>query len=96
MTLGSCSRNPRTALAITATSWVGPDLVVTTECATEVDADVGVDSGGSGLTEVTLWGKPALGRCSPTIEVSLPPGTSRIVDGTTSTVIDLEPAPSGS
>jgi hypothetical protein len=85
----------RTALAIEATRWAADGtLVVTTECARDLEVAVGADHGGSDLAEVTVWGRPEAGRCEPEVTVALPddPGGGRptkIVDGTTSMVVDL-------
>lgn len=91
--LGGCGTRPtETALAIRSTRWSSDGhLVVSTECAADVRATVGVDHGGSDLAQVTVWGNPRVGRCQPEVEVELP-GRARpakIVDGTTSMVIDL-------
>lgn len=83
-----------TALAVTDHRWVAPGrLEVGTECADDVSAELGQDHGGSGLVQITLTGAPRLGRCTPTVTVELPPETDRVVDGTTSMVIDLGPHP---
>jgi hypothetical protein len=85
----ACSRTDRTALAIQTATWRGPDtLELTTECATEVD--VAVDADGE-LPRITVWGEPAVGRCHPQVTVVVPAGTHRVVDGTTSMVVDLPP-----
>ena len=86
---------PRTALAIEDAHWTARGtLVVTTECADDVEVEVGADHGGSDLMEVTLWGRPRVGRCRPSLEVPLDPGVratrpSQVVDGTTSMVVDI-------
>lgn len=85
----ACSRSDRTALAIQGATWQGPDrLELTTECATEVA--VAVDAEGE-LPRITLWGRPAVGRCHPPVTVAVPAGTRQVVDGTTSMVVDLPP-----
>ncbi len=90
--LTSCAQHSRTALAITDVEWTAPqELALATECATEVQAEVGADHSGTGLPEVTLWGVPTVGGCRPTATVELPARTTRIVDGTTSMVVDLPP-----
>jgi hypothetical protein len=92
--LTGCGSDGRTALAIDEVTWHGPGaLRITTECSTEVEVEVGVDHGGSGLPEVTVWGRPSIGRCRPAVTVRVPRGTTRIVDGTTSLVIDLPEPP---
>lgn len=91
--LAACGSEERTALAIESLRWNGPaTLLVSTECATEVEAEVGPDHSGADLPEVTVWGRPSVGNCRPATTVTVPEGTTRIVDGTTSMVVDL-PAP---
>lgn len=91
--LSGCGTRPtETALAIRSTRWSSDGhLVVSTECADQVRASVGIDHGGSDLAEVTVWGNPRVGRCQPEVEVELPgrDRPAKIVDGTTSMVIDL-------
>lgn len=88
--LGACSRNQRTALAIGEARWHGNSAVVlTTECATDLDAEVGPDRSGTGLTEITLWGSPSIGTCRPSLSVSVHADTTHIVDGATSMVVEL-------
>lgn len=90
LSLTACGGGDRTALAIEELRWIGTTtLVVTTECATEVEAEVGPDHSDAGLPEVTLWGNPSLGTCQPSVAVVVPEGTTRVVDGTTSMVVDL-------
>lgn len=85
----------RTALAIERARWAGDGtLVVTAECARDLEVEVGPDHGGSDLTEVTVWGHPEVGRCTPEVAVTLPPDPAgrpptKIVDGTTSMVVEL-------
>jgi hypothetical protein len=94
--LAACgTETGRTALAIERTRWAGDGtLVVSTECARDLEVEVGADHGGSDLTEVTVWGRPEVGRCGPEVAVALPrdpagrPAT-KIVDGATSMVVDL-------
>ncbi len=82
----------RTALAITAaTRTADGALVVATECAQRLEVHVGPDHGGSDLPEITVWGVPEVGRCRPGIAVAVPPGTTKVVDGATSQVVDLSP-----
>ena len=89
----------RTALAIERTRWTDDDtLVVSTECARDLEVEVGADHGGSDLTEVTVWGRPEVGRCHPEVAVTLPPDPAgrpptKILDGTTSMVVELPTRP---
>ncbi|NLD77583.1 MAG: hypothetical protein GX643_13055 [Acidimicrobiales bacterium] len=88
--LGACGRNQRTALAIEDVRWHGTAaILLTTECATDLEVEVGPDNSGTGLTEITLWGSPSVGTCESSLSVSIDAGTARIVDGATSMVIDL-------
>lgn len=82
----------RTALAITAaTRTADGGLVIAAECAKRLEVHVGPDHGASDLPEVTIWGVPEVGRCTPEIAVAVPPGTTKVVDGATSQVVDLSP-----
>jgi hypothetical protein len=97
--LTGCGTDPgRTALAIEATRWAEDGtLVVATECARLLEAEVGRDHGGSDLPQVTVWGRPEVGRCEPEVVVTVPRDAAgglptKIVDGTTAMVVDL-PAP---
>ena len=77
-------------------------LQLEVECATDIRVDIGQDHGGSDLAEVTVWGRPKVGRCHPTSAAvdgfaierfglahpSDPPRT-KFVDGATSQVVEL-------
>lgn len=92
--LAGCGNDERTALAIEDVRWRDKtSLVVSTECATDLATEVGPDHSGTGLPEVTVWGDPSMGTCRPTSVVVIPDGATRIVDGTTSMVIDLPARP---
>lgn len=98
--LTGCGADPgRTALAIEGTRWATDGtLVVTTECAGRLEAEVGPDHGGSDLPQVTVWGRPEVGRCVAEVTVTLARDTAgrlpaKIVDGTTSMVLDLPSPP---
>lgn len=89
-----CAADRDTALAIDGARWVEPGvLAVTTECASAVRVEVDDDPAGTGLPRVTLRGVPETGRCTPRREVRLPADTTRLVDGTTSMVVDLPDPP---
>ena len=72
---------------------------LTVECADDIQVVVGKDHGGSALPEVTVWGRPRIGRCHPDAVVSFPetafqstphnPPLTKIVDGATSDVVHL-------
>lgn len=91
----------RTALAISRIDPVGDggDFRLVTECADHVEVEVGRDAGGSDLPQITVWGRPRVGRCDAGAAVSLPPAAFRatdghppltqVVDGATSQVVDL-------
>lgn len=81
-------------MAIDSIAWSGPNaLVLTTECATDVSATVGIDAGGSEVPQISVTGDPQVGRCSPTATVTVPAGTTKVIDAATSQVIDLPPTP---
>lgn len=85
-----CSADaPRTALAIRSAEMKPGGLRVTTECATDLEVESGPDHGGSDLLEITVWGRPRMGRCHPSVLVEVPPDQTTFVDGTTSTVVDV-------
>ena len=87
---GCASKEGRTALAIEHTSRSADGaLTVSTECADIDEVVVTADHGGSPLAEVTVWGRPKLGKCKSRIEVSVEASQSQIVDGATSMVVDL-------
>lgn len=89
--LGGCGVDEeRTALAVESTSWRAPGrLEVTTECADDLRVLVQVDPAGTGLTQVTLGGRPRVGRCETSAVVDVPADARRIVDGTTGFMVDL-------
>lgn len=62
---------------------------VVVECAEDVTVTVGRDHGGGALPEVTVWGRPTIGRCQSTAEVTVPGLPGKIVDGATSQVVEI-------
>ena len=79
-------------LAISEVRWQDPQtVVITTECAGEVRVEVGTDAGGSNSPQLSVFGDPKLGRCTPEVAVAVPEGTTKIVDAATSQVIELPP-----
>lgn len=80
----------RTALAIDRAEVVDGGIVLLGECADRLEADVSPDPGGSGLTQVTLWGRPRIGRCRARLQVDLVSAPDKIVDGATSMVISVQ------
>ena len=79
----------RTALAIqSATRLTGGVVVYRVECATDVAVSFSRDHGGSDLGEVTITGRPKVGRCHP--EVGDPEQCcNTFVDGATSQVVHV-------
>ncbi|HWJ97802.1 MAG TPA: hypothetical protein VNQ33_06550 [Acidimicrobiales bacterium] len=91
------------ALAIRGTRTVGfsADLQLDVECADHVRVEIRDDPEGSGLDQVTVWGRPRVGRCTPadamvnTLELDRraadrgqePP--TKFVDGATSQVVEI-------
>ena len=79
----------------------GGNVHLVVECATDVTVTVGKDHGGSALAEVTVWGRPKVGRCHPDeasigggVHNGLPPGPDgssqqKFVDGATSQVVTI-------
>ena len=84
------------SLAIEKAEWADPThLFVFSECA--IIDDVEVDRSGK-LVEVSLWGAPKNGTCNDWVVVKVDAGTTKIVDGATSQVVDLPeyvPDPNG-
>lgn len=86
----ACGDEPRTSLAIAEARRVGDQVVVTTECAVGVEAEVRPDPAGSGLVQVSLWGRPEVGRCEPEVVLDdLPADALKLVDAATSQVVDI-------
>ena len=85
--VGCGADDGRTALAVRHAEVVDGGLLVETECSTDLTAEVGPDHGGSGLPEVTVWGRPRTGRCRSTIRVPITDPPTMFVDGTTSEVV---------
>lgn len=84
----------RTALAVESASWNDADaLVLELECAELDEVDLEPGAGVDGLPLLTAWGEPKLGRCTTTVIVEVPPGTTRIDDAATGMVVDLPPRP---
>ncbi len=93
----------RTALAIqeATTFGFGGGVSLQVECADQVTIERAPDPSGSGLEQITVWGRPRVGRCHPDAQVAFPlepvtPGKSRqplkFVDGTTSQVVTVSSA----
>ena len=56
------------ALAIGGVHQIGfsAQLQLEVECADHVRVELRDDPAGSGLTQITVWGRPRVGRCTPT------------------------------
>ncbi|WP_426573367.1 hypothetical protein [Aquihabitans sp. McL0605] len=77
------------------------NLQLEVECADHVRVEVRPDPAGSGLPQVTVWGRPRIGRCTPTdatintlqlardAQQRGEPVPTKIVDGATSQVVSL-------
>jgi len=92
----------RTALAITRIDPMGfgNGFHLITECADHIEVEVSPDAGGSALPQITVWGRPRVGRCDSGAAVSFPisafrqradgePPLTQVVDGASNQVIDL-------
>jgi len=80
----------RVALAIHRAERLDTGVVIyEVECATDLDLGYGTDPLGSGLGQITVWGRPAVGRCTGTIGDN-DQGADRFVDGATSQVVEIE------
>jgi hypothetical protein len=73
------------ALAIQEAVRTDGAVVLTVECASDVDVEVRPDPDGSGLQQVTVWGDPETGTCHPDATVDL--AGDRFVDGASSQVV---------
>lgn len=82
----------RASLAIDRAERRGDVVVLTTECADDVEVEARPDPAGSGLVQVSLWGAPVVGRCAPEVEVEVPAEQAKLVDAATGQVVDIEPA----
>ena len=69
----------------------GARIQLQVECATDVEVVIGKDHGGSDLPEITVWGRPKVGRCHPEEAATTlgPNRTDKIVDGATSQVVTI-------
>lgn len=91
--LGAATRpsEDRVALAIQKAVRPNGTVVFTVECATDIEVEQSMDPAGSGLIEVTVWGKPKVGRCDPSNQAADNDlGVDRFVDGATSQVVVVQ------
>ena len=91
----------RTALAIQrATPFgFGGGVLLQVECADQVTVERRPDPAGSGLEQITVWGRPRVGRCHPDVRVGFgvgaridadhPAGPLKFVDGASSQVVTV-------
>jgi hypothetical protein len=91
------------ALAIRGVHDIGfsADLQLEVECADHVRVELRDDPAGSGLTQITVWGRPRVGRCTPTdasvnqfeldrrAQANGQRNADKFVDGATSQVVSL-------
>ena len=91
------------ALAISGVHPIGfsAQLQLEVECADHVRVELRDDPAGSGLTQVTVWGRPRVGRCTPTdatlnqfeldrrAQANGQMTATKIVDGASSQVVSL-------
>lgn len=88
--LVGCGAKPQqTALAIEHAHRRGATVVLTTECAEQVRVTGAADPSDPTLYRVTLWGDPSVGRCHPRLRLWVPTDTTRLLDVTTSQVVNL-------
>ena len=77
------------ALAIHRAERPHGTVVLTVECATNIEVDQRPDPAGSGLEQVTVWGDPQMGRCHPDVGLN-DLAQDRFVDGATSQVVEVQ------
>ena len=89
---GGCGREAkRTALAVREARTDSGAVVVTTECADQITFELHPDPLGSGLTQVSLWGYPTVGRCRPEIHLNgVDASTTKLVDAATGQVVSVD------
>ena len=81
----------RVALAIQRAVRPHGTVIFTVECATDIEVRQAPDPAGSGLTQVTVWGRPKVGRCNPTnLAADGDLGSDTFVDGATSQVVHVQ------
>ncbi|MGI8755309.1 MAG: hypothetical protein ACR2MB_05510 [Acidimicrobiales bacterium] len=91
-TLVSCGLHQgRTALAIQSARRPNATVLLKVECADDIEIDEGPDPAGSGLEQVTVSGRPRVGRCHPSIGLN-DLGGDRFVDGATGQVVEVSPS----
>jgi hypothetical protein len=93
LAVSGCGARPqRTALAVESVRWDGAMLVVRTECNEGGgDANGAPDAHDPTLYRLSIHGEPTVGRCHPELRIPVPLGTTKLLDITTSQVIDLPP-----
>ncbi|MFN8017760.1 MAG: hypothetical protein U0P45_06525 [Acidimicrobiales bacterium] len=81
----------RVALAIHEAVRPHGTVIFTVECATDIEVRQAPDPAGSGLTQVTVWGRPKVGRCDPSdLAADNDLSSDTFVDGATSQVVHVQ------
>lgn len=80
------------ALAIQQAERQGGAVVLTVECATDIEIEQHADPEGSGLVQVTVWGDPKTGTCHPDARLDDLPA-DQFVDGASSQVVTVSTNP---
>lgn len=83
---GGGGGEPRVALAVQRAERAGDVVLLTVECADDLEVDQQPDPAGSGLPQITVWGSPKMGRCVPPVAVDALAG-DEFVDGASSQVV---------
>lgn len=92
LALGGCGGGERhVALAIQTAERSDGAVVLTVECATDLEVERAPDPEGSGLVQVTVWGDPANGTCDPQVELD-DLDQEKFVDGASSQVVTVATA----
>ncbi|WP_421119200.1 hypothetical protein ACE2AJ_17825 [Aquihabitans daechungensis] len=77
------------ALAIQEAERPSGTVLLTVECADDLDVEQQIDPAGSGLQQVTVWGDPQTGTCDPQVELD-DLAADQFVDGATSQVVTIQ------
>ena len=82
----------RASLAIDRAERHGDAIEITTECASDLEAEVRPDPAGSGLLQISVWGAPEVGRCASELAIiGVPVDQTKVVDAATGQVVDITP-----
>lgn len=95
--IGAATRpsEDRVALAIQKAERPNGTVLFHVECADDIEVEQRPDPAGSGLIQVTVWGRPRVGTCEPwnpggAADDDL--GVDQFVDGATSQVVTVSPS----